>query len=87
MFSTLLDDIVPDIDVIGPVERMARETIIKINDQGSWVSIYNGSDKVRETIVLFTTYSLQRKVFNNSQHTLVFTNRRSSLSIVYERST
>ena len=33
MFSTLLDDIVPDIDVIGPVERMARETIIKINDQ------------------------------------------------------
>jgi len=87
MFSTLLDDIVTDIDVIGPVERMARETIIKINDQGSWVSIYNGSDKVRETIVLFTTYSLQRKVFNNSQHTLVFTNRRSSLSIVYERST
>ena len=87
MFSTLLDDIVPDIDVIGPVERMARETIIKINDQGSWVSIYNGSDKVRETIVLFTTYSLQWKVFNNSRHTLLFTNRRSSLSIVYERST
>ena len=85
MFSTLLDDIVPDIDVIGPVERMARETIIKINDQGSWVSIYNG--KVRETIVLFTTYSLQWKVFNNSRHTLLFTNRRSSLSIVYERST
>ena len=87
MFSTLLDDIVPDIDVIGPVERMVRETIIKINDQGSWVSIYNGSDKVRETIVLFTTYNLQRKVFNNSRHTLLFTNRRSSLRIVYERST
>ena len=87
MFSILLDDIVPDIDVIGPVDRMVRETIIKINDQGSWVSIYNGSDKVRETIVLFTTYSLQWKVFNNSRHTLLFTNRRSSLSIVYERST
>ena len=51
MFSILLHDIGPDIDVIGPVERMVKETIIKINDQGSWVSIYNGSDKVRETIV------------------------------------